>query len=159
MVPRQDREQRFCAGYAESVSDRNARTVYSSGAGRICAGGKATFGFVAKYKKNVSTPTGNTEFQYQSGGLNFSSTGYLWLVVSGAKAQYTGDGTINGSGSYGLLVTAIDGKRPGGGGVDRFRIKIWNRTTHVVIYDNQPGADEDSSAATALGGGSVTVHP
>jgi hypothetical protein len=36
--------------------------------------GEATFGFVAKYQKGVSTPGGNTEFQFQAGSLNLHST-------------------------------------------------------------------------------------
>jgi hypothetical protein len=34
--------------------------------------GKANFGFVSKYKKGASTPTGNTEFQFKAGDLNFT---------------------------------------------------------------------------------------
>ena len=44
--------------------------------------GKATFGFVSKYKKGASVPTGNTEFQFQAGGFNFHSEAYEWLVVN-----------------------------------------------------------------------------
>jgi probable HAF family extracellular repeat protein len=122
-------------------------------------GGKATFGFVSKYKKGATTPTGNTEFQYHLAGLNFSSTSYQWLVVAGARAQYKGQGTINGAGLYGFLITAIDGQQPGGGEVDQFRIKIWDQASGDVVYDNQLGAPEDSSAATAVGGGSIAIHP
>lgn len=32
--------------------------------------GKATFGFVAKYKKGANVPDGNTEFQNKAGDLN-----------------------------------------------------------------------------------------
>src|SRR5207237_1389380 len=64
-----------------------------------------------------------------------------WLVVAGARAQYKGTGTINGQGSYKFLLTAIDGDINGGGGQDRFRIKIWyydsNLQQDVVVYDNQ----------------------
>jgi hypothetical protein len=38
--------------------------------------------------------------------LEFHSTSYQWLVVAGAKAQYKGSGTMNGSGEYGFLLTA-----------------------------------------------------
>ena len=116
------------------------------------ATGKATFGFVAKYKKGVAVPEGNTEFQFHAGGLNFKATAYDWLVVAGSKAKYKGRGTINGSGDYGFLVTAIDGQP------DRFRIKIWDRATGDVAYDNQPGAGDESDAATDLGGGSIVIH-
>jgi hypothetical protein len=122
--------------------------------------GKATFGFVSQYKKGATVPTGNTEFQFQVGNLNFNSTAYEWLVISGARAQYKGSGTINGSGNYGFILTAIDGQITGGGGTDKFRIKIWNSTPSgdVVIYDNQLGAADDASLNTALGGGSITIH-
>jgi hypothetical protein len=63
--------------------------------------GKANFGFVSKYKKGQSTPDGNTEFQFKAGDINFHSEDYEWLVVAGAKAQFKGTGTINGSGNYG----------------------------------------------------------
>jgi len=79
-------------------------------------------------------------------------------VVAGARAQYKGTGQVNGKGSYGFLLTAIDGQISGGGGVDKFRIKIWDTTTGDVIYDNQRGAAEDSDAATALGAGSIVIH-
>jgi hypothetical protein len=84
---------------------------------------------------------------------------YEWLVISGSKAQYKGSGTINGSGDYGFLLTATDGKISNGGGVDKFRIKVWNKGTGTIIYDNAAGPDDiDTSNMTALGGGSITVH-
>jgi hypothetical protein len=72
--------------------------------------GKASFGFVSKYKKGADTPSGNTEFQFKAGDLNFHSNDYDWLVIAGAKAQYKGTGTINGAGSYGFKLFAIDDK-------------------------------------------------
>ena len=122
------------------------------------ATGKATFGFVSKYHKGETTPSGNTEFQFKAGDLNFKSTSYEWLVIGGAKAMYKGSGTINGSGDYAFQLSAIDGDQPGGGGVDKFRIKIWDKTTGVVIYDNKLGAPDDADPTTALGGGNITIH-
>jgi hypothetical protein len=120
--------------------------------------GRATFGFVAKYVKGASTPIGQTQFQFQVAGLRFQSSTYDWLVVAGSKAQYKGSGTINGTGDYRFLLSAVDGDRPGGGGVDKFRIKIWDRSTAAVIYDNMTGADDDAAPTTALGGGSIVIH-
>jgi len=120
--------------------------------------GKATFGFVSQYKTGASVPTGNTEFQFQVANLNFHSETYQWLVVGGARAQFKGTGTINGAGSYGFLLTAIDGDLPGGGGVDRFRIKIWDNATGTVVYDDQTGASDGSDPTTVLGGGSIVIH-
>jgi hypothetical protein len=119
--------------------------------------GKATFGFVSKYEKGKTYPTGNTEFQFHAGNLNFKSTSYEWLVVSGPLGQYKGVGTINGAGNYGFLLTARDGQAPGGGGIDKFRIKIW-AIGGAVVYDNALDAAEDSDASTALGGGSIVIH-
>lgn len=120
--------------------------------------GRATFGFVSRYRPGASTPSGETEFQFQAGGLRFRSTSYDWMVPSGARAQFKGVGQINGSGEYGFLITAIDGALLPAGGADRFRIKIWNRVTGAVVYDNQIEQAEDSDAATPLGGGSIVIH-
>jgi hypothetical protein len=59
-----------------------------------------------------------------------------WPVVAGAEAQFKGLGAINGSGNYGFMLTAIDGQVNGGGGVDKFRLKIWDRATGNIVYDN-----------------------
>jgi hypothetical protein len=120
--------------------------------------GKATFGFVSKYTNGRTIPTGNTEFQFQTASFNFSSTVYEWLVVSGALAQYKGSGTINGSGDYGFLLSAVDGSLTGGGGTDKFRIKIWNKTTGAVIYDNNNTLSDTATPTTVLGGGSIVIH-
>jgi hypothetical protein len=120
--------------------------------------GKANFGFVSKYKKGANVPDGNTEFQFKAGDINFHSEIYEWLVVSGARAQFKGTGSINGSGNYGFILTAIDGQISGGGGTDKFRIKIWDRASGAVIYDNQAGAADDANATMALGGGSIVIH-
>jgi hypothetical protein len=87
----------------------------------------------------------------------FKSTSYQWLVVSGARAQYKGSGTLNGAAGYGFLLTAIDGQVNGGGGTDKFRIKIWDANS-VVVYDNQMGAPDDSDPTTVITGGSIVLH-
>jgi PKD repeat protein len=120
--------------------------------------GKASFGFVAKYKPGASTPSGNTEFQFKAGDLSFKSTSYDWLVVAATHAKYKGEGTINGAGSYGFMVTAVDGDGPGGGDADGFRIKIWDLTSGAIVYDNKIGEGDESAAATSLGGGSIVIH-
>ncbi|MHB8135429.1 MAG: PKD domain-containing protein [Anaerolineaceae bacterium] len=106
--------------------------------------GKATFGFVAKYKKGMTIPDGNTEFQFKAGNLNFKSASYDWLVVAGTMAQFKGTGTINGMGSFQFMITADDGK------IDDFRIKIIDLTTEAVVYDN--------GSQQPLGGGSIVIH-
>jgi len=108
--------------------------------------GKATFGFVAKYKKGANVPDGNTQFQFKAGDLNFKSNSYEWLVVAGNRAQFKGEGTINDESSYKFLITADDSSP------DTFRIKIWyeENGAEIVVYDN--------GSQQSLGGGSIVVH-
>ena len=118
--------------------------------------GKANFAFVARYQDGANVPTGNTQFQFNAGDLNFLSTSYDWLVVSGRFALCKGTGTING-GNYRFMLTSIDGDQPGGGGQDKMRIRIWSDSDGLV-YDNQLNAPETDAPTTALGGGSITFH-
>jgi hypothetical protein len=123
--------------------------------------GKATFGFQSKYERGARTPTGQTAFQFHLADFKFQSTVYGWLLVSGAKAQYKGSGTVNGTGDYSFLLTVTDGDLPGGGGgTDKFRIKIWNKTTSALLYDNAQGASDDIDSANpqAISSGSIVIH-
>jgi hypothetical protein len=119
--------------------------------------GRARFGFVSKYQKGATIPTGETQFDFRVANFSFRSTSYEWLVVSGAKAQYKGSGTINGAGDYGFLLTATDGEVNGGGGQDKFRIKMWDKATGAVIYDNQKGDADDAETTTVISG-SIMIH-
>jgi len=121
--------------------------------------GKASFGFVSRYHKGQSIPQGNTSFQLHSAGFHFSSTSYEWLVVAGAKAQYKGAGTVNGVAGYGFWLSAVDGDLKGGGAPDTFRIKVWEIASGAVIYDSQRGDSDTANPVTALGGGSIVIHP
>jgi hypothetical protein len=145
--------------------------------------GKVIFSFVAKYKKGQSTPDGNIEFQFKAGDLHFhsscyqwlmvagkkaklkagdlhfQSSSYQWLVVAGKKAQIKGEGTINRRGHYGFMLTVIDGKINGRGGVDKFRLRIWDMDNgNAVVYDNEMGAPVNADPTTALGGGNIVIH-
>jgi hypothetical protein len=123
--------------------------------------GKANFGFVSKYKKGLNTPEGQTEFQFQAGDINFHSSAYDYgsLVVSGFKAQYRGTGDINGVPGYKFVLTAYDGNMPGGGGFDKFRIKI-TTSGGAVVYDNRIGVSDDIDFADPMiiSGGSIVIH-
>jgi parallel beta-helix repeat protein len=119
--------------------------------------GKATFGFVSKYKNGATVPSGNVRFQFKVGDLVFNSDDFEWLVVAGAKAKFKGTGTINGEGNFGFMISAIDGDDDGKD--DTFRIKIWDKDDDdAVVYDNQMGADDDDAPTTALGGGQIVIH-
>ena len=119
--------------------------------------GKATFGFVSKYRKGATVPSGETEFQFKAAGLNFHSTAFEWMVVAGARAQYKGNGTINGAGDYAFVLTAIDGGLAGGK-QDKFRIRIWDRVGGGLIYDNQSGASDADEPTTVISGGDIVIH-
>ena len=116
--------------------------------------GKATFGFVAKYKKGADVPIGQTHFSFRVADLRFDSTSYDWLVIAGDKAKYKGKGTINGTGNYGFMLTATDDDQ-----VDLLRIKIWDIDAEdAVVYDNLLGEVAGAGPGTPLGGGSIVVH-
>jgi len=109
--------------------------------------GKATFGFVSKYKKGANAPTGQTEFQFHAANLNFHSDSYDWLVVTGSNdAKFKGVGTINGFGAYKFQLWAGDDEP------DTFRIKIWQEIGGIesMLYDNCMNQPID--------GGSIVVH-
>src|SRR5207249_7580213 len=66
--------------------------------------------------------------------------------------------TINGAGSYRFLLTATDGQVSGGGGVDKFRMKIMSGSSAGVVYDNQMSAADGADPTTALASGSIIIH-
>jgi len=112
--------------------------------------GRANFGFVSKYVKGASVPTGNTEFQFQTGNLNFHSASYEWLGgnQNDSNAQFKGRGTINGEGVFKFMLWAGDGTP------DTFRIRIWQEDeiagVEADIYDN--GLNQP------IRGGSILIH-
>jgi hypothetical protein len=114
--------------------------------------GKANFGFVSKYQKGATVPTGETEFNFQVANFNFHASVYQWMVVSGSQAQYKGTGAINGAGNYNFMLTASDSP-------DGFRIKITNPADGSVIYDNMKAPLDDSIGNTQpIAGGSIVIH-
>ncbi len=121
--------------------------------------GKATFGFVSKYKKGATVPTGVTQFNFQVADLNFHSDTYQWLVIAGSKAKYKGTGTINGEGNYGFMLTAIDAELTPSTDVDLFRVKIWDKDNNdEIVYDNMLGEEDTAEPTTELQGGSIKIH-
>jgi PKD repeat protein len=158
-----EQKYQFAVVYDPSAGFVTGGGWITSGAGAYVPNpalvGKANFGFSSQYKKGAQVPTGETEFQFQIADLNFHSTAYQWLVVSGAKGQYKGTGTLNGVAGYGFLLTATDGQLVGGGSPDKFRIKITN-STGATVYDNAPGLSDDIDKVDpqAIGGGSIVIH-
>ena len=115
--------------------------------------GKATFGFISKYQRGASVPTGTTAFEFDLAGLAFSSQSYDWLVVNQAdtNAQFKGVGLINGTAdpngnAYKFMLWAGDGSP------DTFRIRIWweDAAGEHDVYDN--------GTAQPIGAGNIVVH-
>jgi putative Ig domain-containing protein/PKD domain-containing protein len=117
--------------------------------------GKGTFGFVSKYLKGATVPTGNTQFVFHAASFDFHSTSYQFLVVNqnGTNAQFKGDGLVSGSSTaYTFMLWATDGSP------DQFRIKIWETAnTANVIFDNLYG-QSDSATPQAIAGGSIQIQ-
>jgi len=155
-------ENLFLAVYDPSGGFVTGGGWISSPAGAYVAdptlAGKATFGFVSKYQKGANVPTGSTQFLFKVADIDFHSRSYDWLVVAGAKAMYKGTGIINGEGEYGFMLSAIDGQLQGSGGTDKFRIKIWDKATETLVYDNLIGAADEANPTTVIAGGSIVVH-
>ena len=129
--------------------------------------GKVNFGFVSRYKKGATIPTGQTQFQFTVADLNFHSDSYEWLVIANAKAMYKGTGFINGDISpngepYKFLLSAIDAdvNDVDAFEIDMFRIKIYYEDIngYVVVYDNHADAAEGAEPTTKIQGGSITIH-
>jgi hypothetical protein len=120
--------------------------------------GKGSFGFTSKYKRGAVVPSGEMEFELESTDFHFKSTTYQWLILNGAKAQFRGVGKVNDHSGYGFLITATDGKIAGG--VDTFRLKIWELSSGVVIYDNARGSSDDIDIANpqALKHGNIVIQ-
>ncbi len=70
-----------------------------------------------------------------------------------------GTSTINGSGDYGFMISAVDAELTPSTDVDLFRIKIWDIDDgEADVYDNQLGADDDADLTTAISGEAIVVH-
>jgi hypothetical protein len=127
--------------------------------------GTANFGFVSKYQKGSSVPTGQTEFQFQVGNLDFHSNTYTVLTISGNQAQYRGSGTINGQNDsagnpYKFILTARDGDMSGWNETitpDGLRMKITDSNGNV-IYDNLQGATDALGNTQPIAGGDIVIH-
>ena len=101
----------------------------------------------------ISKPRLCNPGQFRTADLNFHSSSYDWLVVTGSDyARFKGTGAINGEGEYKFMIWAGDGTDENGS--DTFRIRIWaeDEATGVetVVYDN--GFDQ------IIGGGSIVIH-
>jgi PKD repeat protein len=130
--------------------------------------GKGLFGYVSKYLRGSTVPTGAAEFVFHSGkywrdDLWFHSSSYDFLAINGNKAYcegsgYLWDGTKWNCG-YKFLISSIDGNYKGARLPDKFRMKIWNKATGEIVYDSMFGtADDGADPTMAIAGGSIVIH-
>ncbi|MEX2235615.1 MAG: ELWxxDGT repeat protein [Cyclobacteriaceae bacterium] len=118
--------------------------------------GRASFGFVAKYKNGSTIPEGKTDFEFRAADLIFESTSYEWLVVAGHKAMYRGVGELNDIPEYKFQISAVDGEKKSDATPDKFRIKIWD-ASGAVVYDNESGVSDDAEASTMIQAGAIKI--
>ena len=147
------------------VYDPNGGNAYGGGwfqsqpgalAGNSAAQGKASYGFAVNYK-NAARPRGETQFEFKVGDFEFNALNFDYLSINGAKAQFKGTGKIiGGQSGIGFIMTVTDGAI-NGTGVDKIRMKIYNRNTGYVYYDNQPGINDASDPVTVVGVNSSIV--
>jgi hypothetical protein len=99
--------------------------------------GPVTFGFNAKYAPGDSVPTGNFEFHYKAGNLDFKQTSYDFMVVTnGNRAQIQGTGTL-GTSVCKFAIDAYDNSfLPGN--VDAFGLTIFNCDGGTATRYNLP---------------------
>ena len=134
---------------------------YNSPAGALksdpSAEGKASYGFTVNYFKNAANPKGETQFEFKVGDFEFNALNFDYLVINNAMAQFKGTGKIiGGQSGIGFIMTVTDGQLDGSG-EDKIRMKIFNKNTGAVIYDNQPGASDAALPVQAVGSNSSVV--
>lgn len=122
------------------------------------ATGEVKLGIQGKYTNNNTTPTGNSKLNFNVGNIDFNSGSYQWLVVNSYKGYLMGTGTINGTGSYSIFISVIDGDIAGSGGQDLLRIRITDNSTQDPIYDTQPNTSLLADPTTSLSSGSIKIH-
>ena len=134
---------------------------YNSAAGALVSNpsstGKASYGFAMNYFKNSTYPKGETQFEFKVGTFEFNALNFEYLVINNSMAQFKGTGKIiGGQSGVGFLMTVSDGQLDGTG-IDKIRMKIYNKNNGTIIYDNQPGASDAALPIAAVGSNSVIV--
>jgi hypothetical protein len=126
--------------------------------------GKANFGYAVSYFKGAANPKGETQLELKVGDFEYNALNFEYLSAAGARAQIKGTGKITGGQSgIDFIMTVIDGALDGTG-VDKVRIKIYNKNTGQVYYDNEQGSDANNpvtkvgtNSQIVIGGTSVNT--
>jgi hypothetical protein len=134
---------------------------FSSPAGALksdpAMAGDISYGFTVNYYKTATFPKGETQFDFKLGDFEFNALNFDYLSINKATAQFKGTGKIiGGQSGVGFIMTVTDGQIDGSG-TDKVRIKIYNKNTGQVYYDNQAGASDAAAPVTAVGLNSTIV--
>ncbi|MEJ8817783.1 Ig-like domain-containing protein [Lacibacter sp. H407] len=141
----------YAFGGGKFYSEAGAQTANPSAKGMV------SYGFQSNYFKTATYPKGETQLEFKVGDFEFNALNYEYLAISGAKAQFRGSGKItNGQSGVSFIMTVVDGEL-NGTGIDKIRMKIFNKNTGEVFYDNQPGASDDIDPITVVKAGSVVT--
>ena len=148
------------------VYDPNGGFTYGGGnfispPGALIADPSATaevsYGFTVNYYKNASLPKGETQFEFKVGDFEFNALNFDYLVISNSMAQFKGTGKIiGGQSGVAFTMTVTDGQLDGSG-IDKIRMKIYNKNNGKIIYDNQAGASDAALPTQAVGSNSIVV--
>lgn len=117
------------------------------------ATGKANFGYTVNYYKGATLPKGETQFEFKVGDFQYNALNFDYLSVAspGYKAVFSGSGRIiGGISGVNFTMYVIDGALDGTG-VDKVRLKIYNKNTGHIYYDNEPGKSDAANPATPVG--------
>ena len=134
---------------------------YDSPAGALISNsssaGKASYGFTMNYFKNSTNPKGETQFEFKVGEFEYNALNFDYLVISNSMAQFKGTGKIiGGQSGIAFTMTVVDGQLDGTG-IDKIRMKIYNKNNGKIIYDNQPGASDAALPIASVGANSIIV--
>ncbi len=141
----------YAFGGGKFYSEAGAHPSYPSAKGMV------SYGFQSNYFKTATYPKGETQFEFKVGDFEFNALNYEYLAISGAKAQFKGSGKItNGQSGVSFIMTVIDGALDGTG-TDKIHMKIFNKNTGEIYYDNQPGTSDDVDPTTVVKTGSTIV--
>ena len=120
---------------------------------------RATFAFATAYPPGATSLVGTATFHLQRPNFRFHATTLDSLTVVGNFITIQGRGRVNNAGDYKFRISALDVSPPGGNPPDRFRIRIWERTTGTLVYDNEWQREEGALSTTPIATGIILIHP
>lgn len=136
--------------------------VSPPGASRMAArqGGIARFAVLSPAANGVAVAQGKASgIEFSAAGINFRSGQIDAQSMRGGSVQYSGRGSVNGSGGFYFTLSGVTGTSNG-----RIRVRIWHYApdtkAEVVDYDNQPGSSASGTdpGGTLVGEGAMTIQ-